>query len=106
MSEEQTTEQAETTARLTRVGSEVDFLCAYSCPCGSNDKGGSNYPKGICSRAADLNAALNALKIVYRKHHKGDESIGWQEMDEHVFGALLKILGTDGYLKWVKSLDT
>jgi hypothetical protein len=94
------------TKKASTASAGVGLLCVYSCPCGSNDRGGSNYPEGICSRAADTEAALNALKIVYRKHHKGDERIGWQEMDEHVLGALLKLMGTDGYMKWANSLDT
>jgi len=41
--------------------------CIYKCPCGANDKGGSNYPEGICSRAADMDKALDILENTYKK---------------------------------------
>ena len=41
--------------------------CLYVCPCGANDKGGSNYPEGVCSRDADLEKVLNTLETFYIK---------------------------------------
>ena len=47
--------------------------------------------------------AIEALKLAYRKHHLGDESIGWDELSECLLDALCNELGDDGYQEWLAS---
>ena len=44
---------------------------------------------------------LYACKMAYRKHHLGDESIGWQELSEILHEALCNHLGDEGYQTWI-----
>ena len=48
---------------------------------------------------------LDALKVVYRKHHRNDDSIGWEEMDTKVFDTLCEVMGDDGYQEWISRID-
>ena len=46
---------------------------------------------------------LDAVKLAYRKHHLGDESIGWDELSECLLDALCNEMGDDGYQEWLAS---
>ena len=46
---------------------------------------------------------LDAVKLAYRKHHLGDESIGWGELSECLLDALCNAMGDDGYQEWLAS---
>jgi len=48
-------------------------------------------------------SGINALKIAYRKHCIGDETIGWQELEEVLFDALCNELGNDEFTRWSES---
>ena len=65
-----------------------------------NDK---RDPAGVPA-AGGLNGPelLEAVKLAYRKHHLGDDSIGWDELSEKLLDALCNTMGADGYLEWVK----
>ena len=47
---------------------------------------------------------LEAAKLAYRKHHLGDDSIGWDELEDILHDALCNELGDDGFLMWMMSL--
>lgn len=46
---------------------------------------------------------LEALKLAYRKHHLGDDSIGWDELADCMLDALCNAMGDDGYQQWLAS---
>lgn len=46
---------------------------------------------------------LEACKLAYRKHHLGDESIGWEELSNCLFLALCNEMGDEGYQDWLKN---
>jgi hypothetical protein len=45
---------------------------------------------------------LSAVKYAYRKHHLGDENIGWDELSEILQCALCEAMGDEGCEKWVE----
>jgi len=47
---------------------------------------------------------LDALKLAYRKHHLGDESIGWDELDTALLGALCEAIGDTEFVRWVEEV--
>ena len=47
---------------------------------------------------------LKMMKLFYRKHHIGDESVGWEELGDMLCNTLCNILGDDGFQKWLQSL--
>ena len=47
---------------------------------------------------------LEACKLAYRKHHLGDESIGWEELGTILLDAICNEIGDDGYQKWLEDL--
>ena len=47
--------------------------------------------------------AIDALKFAYRKHHLGDELIGWDELSDCLLDALCNELGDDGFQEWLAS---
>lgn len=69
------------------------------CKCGAD--------KGVCVDCLqdDYNRLLNAVKAAYRKHHLGDDSIRWDELDNMLFNALTDTLSDKGFCKWLKGLD-
>lgn len=56
------------------------------------------------ARDAELIAAaprlLNAVMLAYRKHHLGDESIGWEELASELRMTLDEALGVPAVLEW------
>ena len=44
---------------------------------------------------------LGAVKLAYRKHHLGDDSIGWSEVSDALYNALCSELGDDEFRKWI-----
>lgn len=51
---------------------------------------------------AENNELLEAVQWAYRKHHLGDDTIGWSELSEKLLDALCNAMGADGYLAWSK----
>jgi len=51
-----------------------------------------------------IEIAEMALQAAYRKHHLGDESIGWEELGEALQNALCAIMGDTGYQEWMKEI--
>lgn len=45
---------------------------------------------------------LTACKMAYRKHHLDDDSIGWDELADHLLNALCNAMGTDEFEEWSK----
>lgn len=45
---------------------------------------------------------LEAVKLAYRKHHLGDDTIGWNELSDTLLNALCNAMGDEAYLEWVK----
>ena len=54
-------------------------------------------------RRVDMNT-VEALKLAYRKHCLGDDSIGWNELSDCLLDALCNELGDDGFQKWLASV--
>jgi hypothetical protein len=52
-----------------------------------------------------VNTLLNAVQLAYRKHHLGDESIGWEELGEVLHDALCEAMGDDGYIDWLEQVE-
>ena len=48
--------------------------------------------------------SVRALKLAFRKHAKGDDCIGWDELSEELSLALTQIMGPDDFCEWVESL--
>lgn len=49
---------------------------------------------------------LFVLKLAYRKHHLGDETIGWDELGNKMCDALCDAMGDEEYRKWSVSQRT
>lgn len=47
---------------------------------------------------------LEAVKLAYRKHHLGDDSIGWDELSEALHNALCNAMGDKAYLAWMDEI--
>lgn len=45
---------------------------------------------------------LEAVQLAYRKHHLGDESIGWDELSKKLGNTLSNAMGPGGYLAWMQ----
>ncbi len=46
--------------------------------------------------------AIRVLQACYRKHHCGDESIGWDELSNMIGDALWNAMGGEEYNKWLE----
>ncbi len=49
-------------------------------------------------------AMLEALKLCYRKHHLGDESIGWNELSTIMYDTLCREMGDEGFVNWLEEV--
>lgn len=49
--------------------------------------------------------AVDALKAAYRKHVKGDESIGWNELGTTLQNTLCELIGDKVFQEWNKAGD-
>lgn len=47
---------------------------------------------------------LEALKLAYRKHSMGDESVGWEELSERLLDTLCNVVGPQEYIKWANEI--
>lgn len=45
---------------------------------------------------------LTACQLAYRKHHLGDESIGWEELGDCLQAALCEAMGDHEFCEWLK----
>ena len=43
---------------------------------------------------------LGLLQRVYRKHHMGDESIGWEELSNEILDVLGTVMGDEECVNW------
>ena len=48
---------------------------------------------------------LHALKWAYRKHHCGDDSIGWDELSEIMSCALPEVMGSNEFCVWLGTIN-
>ena len=48
---------------------------------------------------------LDAAQMAYRKHHLGDDSIGWDELSDILLSAICDAMTDKGYQKWLRSLE-
>lgn len=44
---------------------------------------------------------LEALKLVYRKHHAGDPEIGWDELTDVIVDCLCNNMGSNEFCTWI-----
>lgn len=49
------------------------------------------------------NELLKAVKLAYRKHHLGDESVGWDELSETLMNVLCETMGDEEFQVWIKT---
>lgn len=47
---------------------------------------------------------LETLKMAYRKHHLEDDSIGWDELSDHMCDALCEAMGDTGFQEFINSI--
>lgn len=47
---------------------------------------------------------LEACKLAYRKHHLGDDTIGWDELSERLGEALDDVMGGAEFRQFVRSV--
>lgn len=47
---------------------------------------------------------LEAAKLAYRKHHLGDDSIGWDELSEALQNALCEAMGDRAFVAWTNDI--
>ena len=55
------------------------------------------------AEAAQLSRAKRVLRMAYRKHHLGDESIGWNELSDELAGVLCETMGDKEFQAWAKN---
>lgn len=55
--------------------------------------------------SSDRDALAEAVKLAYRKHHMGDEDVGWNELSDRLRDALCNSMGDVGYQRWVAELE-
>ena len=65
----------------------------------------NRYPNGrdfvaVCGDSM----SMRVLKMVYRKHIKDDDEIGWEELTDALSSVLAQTMGDDEFCKWVKGL--
>ena len=49
---------------------------------------------------------LEVIKLAYRKHHQGDDVIGWDELSDKLGDALSNAMGVEGFVNWQVELDS
>jgi hypothetical protein len=47
---------------------------------------------------------IKAVQMAYRKHHLGEEDIGWDELSTVLHNALCEAMGDEGYQRWMEFL--
>jgi hypothetical protein len=73
-----------------------------------DSKGLDKYAKQILELSPDefiLEELLNAVQWTYRKHHMGDDSIGWNELSDLLNDTLFNVMGANELEKWRDSID-
>jgi hypothetical protein len=48
---------------------------------------------------------LDAVKLAYRKHVLGDDSLGWTEVENALLDALCNEMGDDKFQEWLSTLE-
>lgn len=48
---------------------------------------------------------MRTLKRCYRKHVRGDDDIGWDELSSELGNTLAQVMGDDEFCKWLEGLD-
>jgi len=46
---------------------------------------------------------FRACQMAYRKHHCGDDSIGWDELSKELYNAITNSVGDSKFIQWVNS---
>ena len=47
---------------------------------------------------------IEVVKVAYRKHHLGDDSIGWDELSDALQNALCNVMGDDKFTGWLSQI--
>lgn len=55
----------------------------------------------LIAEAPDM---LLALQMAYRKHHLGDDSIGWDELSEKLLDTLCNVMGAAEFVAWLEEV--
>lgn len=64
--------------------------------------GDSAAGTGYRDRDGDSTELLEAVKLAYRKHHLGDDSIGWDELSEKLQDVLCEAMGDEAFQAWIE----
>lgn len=54
----------------------------------------------------ERDALCELVKLVYRKHHLGDETIGWNELSDMLCDGLCNTMGDTIFQEWLQSLKS
>jgi hypothetical protein len=54
--------------------------------------------------SATVKRLEEAVQFTYRKHHMGDDSIGWDELSDILLHALCEAMGDKGFQDWLAAL--
>jgi hypothetical protein len=82
---------------LSRIGG--DFIMCAAC----NDAKVKTI-NCVSDLEAEREMMLGTLKLAYRKHCLGDESIGWEELDAKLLDTLCNVVGPEEYIKWAAEI--
>lgn len=52
--------------------------------------------------ATKFSRAERVLRMAYRKHHLGDESIGWDELSDEIETVLCEIMSDEKFQSWAE----
>lgn len=86
----------------------VYYVCAPKHP-DSNEDGVTvvaitgNGPTGLdnATAIACVPEMLEVIKLAYRKHHLGDDSVGWEELSEKLGDVLNNAMGPENFIDWL-----
>lgn len=65
-------------------------------------QGIANREKAKQMFQSQVTMAVACLKKVYRKHAMSDESIGWDEVENHIQNTLCELMGDGNFSNWVE----
>jgi len=61
-------------------------------------------PNDLCDKSHETEThkhmLIHVLQMVYRKHHLGDESIGWEELSDKMLDVLGTVMGDEEFVNW------
>jgi hypothetical protein len=59
----------------------------------------------IAAKDQKIKQLIGVVKLAYRKHHLGHESIGWDELGGKLCDVLCELMGGEEFQKWLQTLE-